>query len=444
MKKNNKLILLVVVIAIFLLAIFVLFPRQKPVNWEPTFINSDTNPYGTYITYHLLKDLFDQDISVTRQPIYNSLSPEMDYYIKYIDKDQSYNYDDVDYYDKNPVDTSGNKTKLGSFADSSLMIKYEDLKMNKDLTSYIFINKDFVMDKVDLEYLLDFVGIGNYVFISAEKFSSLLLDTLNINTTSKYFTTDSIYALADYPNRKYQISNIISNTALHTQNCKLPVRSLASNANGDTVFVEVKYGNGYFYFHCLPTAFTNLNQIELNKYDFAYRCLSYMPRSNNILWDEYQKQGLVGEYSVFRVLYNSKALLLSLFVALLGFLLFMIFRAKRTQRVIPILNPPVNSSIEFLETISNLYYRKKDFASIVEKRQDYFLNFVRKNYYISTEHIDEEFLNTLSLKSGFRKERLNEIIILYKEIKYNPEISNTVFLKYNKLLEEFYLKVRNK
>lgn len=447
MKDNKKLYILIGVIVI-LLAGFLYFSsqRKKELSWDPTFINTDTNPYGTYITYQLLKDIFDGSVSYTRKPVYNNLKDKLDYYFYYEDE-EDYELprvnDENNYYGEEEEELSI------SINDSTLTDYYSYTELEKqDTMSYVFINLTFEIDKVDLNPLLDFVGMGNNVFISAEKITSVLTDTLGVEVKTDYFfssTADTSYTLVDYPEKKYNFREINSASRLNIDSCKLPVRVLGLSGDKDTTFIQIKYGKGYFFLHTVPVAFTNYSQIDLSKYDYAYRCLSYLPKDHKILWDEYQKRPDYSQTSMFRTMLRNFPLLLALCITLLGFLLFMIFRAKRIQRVIPIIEPPVNSSIEFLETISNLYYRKKDFETIVEKRQAYLLDFIRKNYYMQTEVIDSNFVDILSAKTGVEKDTLNELFILYRNLstaKYG--ISNEDFLQYNKLLEDFYRGIRNK
>lgn len=433
--------------------------RQKEIDWSPTFINTKTEPYGTYIAFNLIKDIFNRPISVTRKPIYNNLKPIMSKYFYYedginanyekdsYDGNNSYYEDDTSDQDETETDTISISDDVPTYtpapdsdnvyiAEKSI---YDGIELN-DTTAYIFINRSFRLDNLDLEYLLDFVGIGNNVFISAETFDQKLLDSLDIKNNHKYWlSSDTIYYLNNMPGKAYPIRSIGSQSQLSIDSCKFPVSVLSYNEKGQPVFLNIKYGKGKFYLHAVPNAFSNINQLDINKYDYAYRCLSYLPRGNKVLWDEYQKQGLIGEYSIFRVLLDNDALRASLYLTLIGIFLFMIFKAKRIQRVIPILKPPVNSSVEFLETISNLYYRKKDFKTIIEKRQAYFLNYIRKNYYLPTEIINDEFFEILSAKSGMETIKLKAIFNLYNLISAtNKGIPNVSFIKYNSLLEEFY------
>lgn len=429
--KDKKMMILLAVIVLLLFGLSFLKTRApKPVDWEPSFVNTKTTPYGTYITYQLLSDIFEKEnIKSTRTPVYNNVKGEVS---KYLDIDEDLD-DDLKSY----------REVFGDMEyDPSSWI--HDLESIEDTTSYIFINTRFSVEKLDLEYLLYFVALGNNAFISAEIFDTKLMDTLRIGRNMQYFKADTLFTLADYPEKKYNFGNINGQIKFNIDSCQQPVRPLAFNNKKDTTFIEIQYGNGHFYLHTMPSAFANVNMLQSKKYDFGFRCLSYLPQNSKIIWDEYQKQGAIGEGSDFKMMLQNPSLRIALYIILAGLLLFMIFRAKRTQRIIPIIKPPVNSSVEFLNTISNLYYRKKDFNFITEKRHAYFLDFIRKNYYMNTETIDNDFINVLSAKSGVDKDKLSELFALYRDLSTLRYIPNETFLQYNSLLEEFYRNVKNK
>lgn len=461
-------ILIAMIILLLIGLSFIKSSGPQPVDWTPSFNNTKTSPYGTYITYELLKDIFNKkNIQTTRVPAYNNLKKINEQYLYYEEYDETSTYPlitDEDYTDHEFIITEDNSEhydnveqtvieEVPSVSDSIINediidvnpdIWYHEMEDIQDTTSYIFINTKFTLDKLDIKYLLDFVGLGNNVFISAETFDFKLVDTLGIKVKNDYYNSDTIFTLVDHTSREYRIAPLYGLSKLNTDSCHYPTRTLATNNKNDTVFIDIKYGKGHIYLHTIPTAFANLNMLRTTQYDFGFRCLSYLPESSKILWDEYQKQGMQGENSRFRVLFANPPLRTALYIILSGFLLFMIFRAKRTQRIIPVINPPVNSSLEFLNTISNLYYKKSDFKTIAQKRHAYFLDFIRKNYYMSTESIDPNFISILNAKSGVEKEKLDELFSLYNDIIILPHISNELFLKYNNILEEFYRKVKNK
>lgn len=442
--KDKKVVILIAVIILLLLGLsFAKSRAPKPVDWTPNFINIKTSPYGTYITYELLGDIFEKkNIRPTRMPIYNNLKKDLEQYFYYEDdEDNSYAYQDEEDNDvvyANPDDKGWGNT----ITDSTK--SYDDLDDLADTTSYIFINTQFNADKLDREYLLDFVGMGNNVFISAEVFDENFLKKLDIKASTIYFDKDTTYTLADFNTKKYSFNHLYGHTKFSVKKDTYPVRPLAYNSSKDTVFLELKYGKGLIYLHAIPTAFANINMLKTDKYDFGFRSLSYLPKNSKIIWDEFQTQGEPGEGSSFKIMLQNPPLKLALYIILGGLLLFMIFGAKRIQRPIPVINPPVNSSLEFLGTISNVYYRKKDFRTIAEKRHAYFLDFIRKHYYMPTENINDEFFNVLSAKSGLAKEKFAELFTLYKDIVTVPYLPNDKFLKYNSILEEFYRTLKNK
>lgn len=460
MRDRKTTILIVIIVALVIGLSFAKSKAPKPVDWKPTFYNTKTSPYGTYITYQQLETLFKKEnIRTTRVPAYNNLKNSNSRYLYYQDDAETYLYNrDDDNYSNDEIFESDSVLRTDTteyyqeeYSDTdSLTASHDpaawflDLENIEDTTSYIFINKIFSLDKVDLEYLLDFAGLGNNVFISAEVFDPKFMDTLNIKSDTHYYSSDTVYTLTDYPQREYNIGNLYGLVTLNADSCPHPVRVLATNNKKDTVFVDIKYGKGHIYLHTIPTAFTNIYMLQTRKYDFGFRSLSYLPENSKIIWDEYQKQGISGDTSTFRVMLANPSLRTALYIILAGFLLFMIFRAKRTQRIVPVIKPPVNSSLEFLGTISNLYYRKKDFTTIVAKRHTYFLDFIRKHYYMTTENIDEEFINVLSAKSATNKEKLKDLFSLYKDLTMLPYTTNEMFLQYNSLLEEFYRDAKNK
>lgn len=402
--KNKKTAILVVVVFLICLGLAHLYNKNKPIDWSPTFFNSQKKPYDTYITYNLLKDIFPKGkIESSRSLIYNNLS-------------------DADYYDDD-----------------------WDNKNDSTVKAYIFINSKFEISNLDLEYLLDFVDIGgNNVFISAESFSKNFLDSLKINTQKQSFFSnrDTANYLNDYPDKKYSLKPIINKTTINVSNTPYKFRVLGHNQQDIPNFIRIEYGDGYFYLHTMPVAFTNVKMLNTDQYDYGFRALSYLPRESEVIWDESQKQYPL-DYrndNIFKVIWRYPPLRAALLITLLGIALYMLFRSKRIQRIIPIVKPPKNSSLEFLDTISNLYFIKNDYQSIAENRYNFFLDTIRTRYYLRTEHIDNEFIQTLSLKSNVDIQTVERLFELYSYIHNSGDISNQTFISFNQLLEEFYRK----
>ena len=59
-------------------------------------------------------------------------------------------------------------------------------------------------------------------------------------------------------------------------------------------------------------------------------------------------------------------------------------QGKRKQRIIPVITPLKNTSLEFVETIGRLYYQKGTRSGIAHKKIIFFLDFIRTRYNIAT------------------------------------------------------------
>ncbi len=417
-KKLTKYIILIVLL--FVALVYIETNKKEPVSWEPTFINTDKNPYGTYICYDLLKEVFPTGaIKESRFPITNEL--------KY-------------------VESNGYSNRK----------QFEQVKQPfYKNTSYIFINHTFGnnfdytqkegVDKLDIKNLLSFVEEGNNAFITGERISSILLDSLKLKIEREWSSPDSIYTFTGLDQKEYALRGVKGGQffIVKRDSCDLTMRTLVeSKKEKRAIFVKIKYGEGFIYLHSMPVVFSNVNLLKSNKYDFAFKCLSYLPKTDNIIWDEYLKQGRVGEHSSFRVIWNHPALLVSYFIVIFGGLLFVLFRSKRTQRIIPVVEPPKNTSLEFLDTISNLYYQKQAYESIIDKRHSYFLDVVRTRYYLRTETIDDEFMNNLHLKSGVALDVIKSIFESRNYISHLYHVDNNALLRYNEKLEQFYREMK--
>lgn len=418
-KAIRKYVILLAVL--FAVLIFLDLNKKEPVQWISTYINTEKNPYGTYICYKMLPAIFpDSRIEESRIPITNRLK-----YFK-----EEYDDDDDDY----TIDLGRN---------------------NFENTSYIFIshnfgqnyNKDYEqttnsdISSMDIKNLLKFVEQGNNVFIAAENIPPLLSDTLEIRIKNEWSSKDTAYVFNDFPDKQFAFSGAVSRLSYFQigDSCTLEMRTLAETTKTQLpVFLQIKHGDGFIYLSSMPVAFSNYVLLKPDQYEFAFTSLSYLPKDDTIIWDEYLKQGRIGEFSSFRVIWNHPALLFSYYIVLLGAILFVFFRAKRTQRIIPVIKPPENTSVEFLNTLSNLYYQKQAYDSILEKRHTYFLETVRSRFYMHTENIDDEFITNLSLKSGVNIDVIKELFSYYYEARGQYYMSNTTLLKYSEKLEEFY------
>ena len=390
MPKPNKylFILLATIIAYGLFEYY----RPKPIDWQSTYENDDKIPFGTQALFELLPELMPQStISTVRLPIYNFL-----------------------------LET---KTVTPS--------------------NYVFISERLKADNNDLKQLLNYVQRGNNVFISAY----YLPDSLGKRLGFKAIVKPT--GKADSTLRQ----NFV-NPQLHTPNgynfhhddgrnylvIKKPERItvLGRNARKEPVFIRVQYGKGYFFIQNLPLAFTNYYVLDAKTSDYAFRALSYLP-AQTTYWDEYQKKGRFDEdeQSIFRYVRSQPALNWAYYLVVFGLIFYAIFAGKRTQRIIPVVEPPKNTSLDFVKTVGRLYFQKGDHDNLARKRMQYFLADLRDRYGLNTNSLDNEFIDTLARKSGASLDETTQLVRLLRNAQKSISLSEFDLLTLNKAIENF-------
>lgn len=180
------------------------------------------------------------------------------------------------------------------------------------------------------------------------------------------------------------------------------------------VAVSVPYGKGEVIFVSSPLLFTNYGILEGNTFVYIFRLMSYLADLPVYRTEAYVKTDamLVAEQSPFREFIKRPPLRWALYLALLGVVLFMIFTARRRQRVIPIMSKPANRSLEFIQLIGTLYYQRKDHVDLVRKKFKLFAEELRKTAGVDISDVntdDREYL-LLAEKTGMNCDRLKKVI----------------------------------
>jgi hypothetical protein len=384
--KNIKLLLPLIITLIILTIVKIIEPEE--INWSISFAAKDKIPYGGYIINDLSHELFPgEDVKLKEFPVYNIL--KNNYYIN---------------------------------------------------TNYVFINGHFALDKLDTEYLLRYVAEGNNVFISAFDIYGDLADSLNITTYVDSFNEDSVTINFIIPELKtdsgYHYIRGNFNYYFEEFDTSM-VQVLGENGEGNVNFIRIKYGGGNFFLHTLPFAFTNYHLLNSENNEYVYKVLSHLPVQETF-WDDYYKDGNRYTASSLNYIISQKSLRWAYYIILASAVFFIFFYGRRRQRIIPVIPPLKNSTIEFVETIGNLYYQQKDYKNIAEKKITYLLDYIRNRYLIKTSNFDEETIKKISEKSLMAEGKIKSIFRNIEKIKSSAQISEDDLLNFNYQIEKFY------
>lgn len=384
-----------------------------------SYKKDDKKPFGSYVAYNYLREIFD------------------DGYVE---------------------------TTIESFDETWKDIK--DYTSNSQYSIYFLLAKNIQVSKKEAGAMREFISQGNDMFISADYIDEDLLDTINCNTermeeivsevngkmnqtsVRMYFGDD--FKAPGYSYYYYPFLNSFS--GYDTAN----TRVLGVNEAGRPGYIIMFIGKGRLYLHASPRAFSNYFLLTGNNYQYLENVLSYMRfEPKNIYWDEYYKgqnfnrkktsgsgNSAAGndteKFSPFNVIKKNPPLLWAFWLAVIALLLYVLVNIKRKQRVIDEIKPYTNTTVTFTETVGRLYLQKKSNKNIAEKMITYFYEHIRNSYFLNTTQVNNEFISSLSRKSGVPVETTQKLFSSIDAVNAGKNVNDIELLKLNSLIQQFY------
>ena len=278
------------------------------------------------------------------------------------------------------------------------------------------------IDPESISKLLQAVQSGHDVFLLSDyvlSYNYELLDTLGLS-----IAYEDIYSVAltnpHLNNANFTLESS-GNTLRVIDSTAIEVLGVANNSQPN--FIRKKIGNGNFYIGTNALMLTNYHLLESNNHLYAEGVLSYI-NSERIIWFDKNLSFNNENQNIMRFVLGNKSLRWAWYFMLIGLFLFLFFNSKRKQRVIPIIKPVENHSVEFAKTIANLYYLEKNHADLIQKMNTYFLEYVRTELRIDTLKLDEKFIQNLSQKTGSDTKDVEDLVQLINKFK-TPNIKAT-------------------
>lgn len=396
----SKTLKIYIAILVFILALVLIadHDQPKPIDWRPTYSVNDKIPYGLYVFDKEIKGIFKSKVERI-----STMTP--------------YEYLDSKY-------------------DEDTLVENYKIK-----GTFINISETNAIDEQSIKEIFYFVSHGNNAFLSMKNFPRYLLDTLKIDVNSNFQgASDTQVWLANKKMKaqKYTFPETIedyfskidtANTVVLGYQGKLFDKKIV---NQHVNYIKVPYRQGYFYLHTQPVAFTNYNLLKNKNYQYAESVLSYLPKGDIFWYTKGQNNESISE-SPLRYIFSQPGLKWAWLFFLIGMLIFIIFNAKRKQRIVPILKPLPNLTVDFTKTIGNLYYQEGDHQNLIDKKIIYFLEKIRNEYLIDTTKLDDNFIQKLHHKTGKNITDIQELVYLINEHRKS----------YHGSLEEDLIRINN-
>jgi hypothetical protein len=323
--------------------------------------------------------------------------------------------------------------------------------------SYIVITSQFLPDEMELNNLTTYARTGNDIFISARNLNdeadkffqcrSAFSDYSVYDSTGK---VDSMWVSLSPPafmaNSKWTYPGLRFDAYFSSFDSTLST-VIGRDAEGRPNFLHFRVGDGNVYLNLAPAAFTNYFLLHKDNIRYFESSMSVLdPESKGLIWDDYfhNKNSTEGhgnskpEGGTLSRLMSHPSFSAAIWLLLILLLIFAFQEMRRKQRIIPEISSARNESLEFVKTIGRLYYEKGDHQNLGKKMSSYFLEHIRNRYKLQTTALDDRFISTLHLKSGYPEPGIREITVFIKLIEDAPWVSHQDLADFHRLLENFY------
>ena len=377
------------------------YEGKKNHSWQESYTHTSKEPYGTYILHELLGEIFDTDsLKESNEEIFDQLV-------------------------------------------------YEELAGK----NYIIINNYFPADEADVDEMVRFIREGNQIFIAARGFSDEMTDRFDVQISVSSFDSEELVDIQFEDKNLSSESYTFPARRMGAYFSKWDDRRaivLAKTEDKEAKLLKFPIGKGALYLSSDPIAFTNFFMVHPENHEFVSNMLSYLPDDHDVIWDEYYKvrnlrrkqfegnDDSSNSDSAISYIMRQESLRWGFWVIIISLLLYAIFEAKRTQRIIPIIKPLPNTTLDFTETVGRLYFQQTDHKKVASKKIKIFLEYIRSHYFLKTQEFNSDFLETLAGKSGITLEETKKLFRLIDHVQKRQIISEDMLIELNNYIDHFY------
>jgi len=372
---------------LFILLVGIEYMKPKPLNWEVSFSSSRKIPYGAFVFHDYLKNFLYADIETSHVPFSGIYSND--------------------------------------FPTGSIFIVYTD---------------NFDPDSYEWERMQEILNDGNHILIISTEFGRLLLDTLDISLRFNFedvaLKTTKVQFFADTLQGNSFVVNKMAGYYFFLDSCR-SVELIGGISLAQPDFIKIpslEQDGGAMYLNMNPLAFTNFHMLDSANY--VVRAMNYLP-NGHLVWDEYYKPKSEASQNPLRVIMQLQHLRVAFFILVLSLAVFFIFGSKRKYSYIPLYSPFINTSREYVVTLSRLYLSGKNHTDMANKKLLYFREYLRQLYQITPDLLKRENIQLLSQRTGVSKEIILNFLDISDYIRSQNNIGENSLKRLSEAIKDF-------
>ena len=318
-------------------------------------------------------------------------------------------------------------------------IQLDSVLSKKQNITMLFVGNRFGLQNREIDTILNRVKEGSDLFISYNDLTDNLIKRFFNSYEISYDFADSVTIFIQ--RNKFPMYYLYQNDTLaHEWKAFSAIQPIDSNYQSLSSFMEmsnfirIKLGKGSILLHTNPEIFFNyqLKRTEGYRYtSFVLNNLSkekavYLLELGRLLDEEIMDDSAMdnaegdaerADSSYLKFILKSPAFMVALGLTFLGLILFMLFRAKRMQPIVPYLPKKKNMSLAFAETITSIYLAKQHPLGILQVQRKNFYDAVNKHFFVDISRREEDRereIRILAEKSTLSESEVRDLLNLFE------------------------------
>lgn len=325
------------------------------------------------------------------------------------------------------------RVKLGKNAE----IQQIDRRYSLDTISknvhpnFVFVGDKFVLEDSEIDSLFAHVENGSKLFLAQRDLDVKIFDLLfeSITLSFRY----DLEASFELNKTRYKFLFLNQNdTVAHDwlgyknilTRTQQKYKVLSRNGTLENN-IAIPYGKGYVYLFSNPEAFFNYQLKTKAGYFYSNIWIDRFEVDEPLYWLEigrfiehdYDPDDFIDDGedeqddSLLQFIFGNPMYVIAMILLLLGVLFFVVFRAKRTQPIVPYLSQKKNMTKEFAETLTSIYFSNRDPNVMLAIQRKNFYDAILKHFFVDlSKRTGDKELNILSQKSNIPEQEIMALI----------------------------------
>jgi hypothetical protein len=311
---------------------------------------------------------------------------------------------------------------------------------------FMYIGRHFGVTERELNTILQSVKRGNELFVSSEEWSKHFKELLLGDSELSFVVADSVEMVDAKTNYSfYSIYEKDTVGDIWRVFDELPDHvEIGSTIHGAPNYVKFKLGEGTIHWHLELKTFYNYQLLRKPASDYFVAMLQGIDNST-IQWlsfADYQFVEPVVEDddgvgpSLLSRIFEYRSLRWAFFIAVVGTMLFFLFRSRRERPIIPLLRGDSDAGISYVDTIAGLYFSKTSTKKVIAMLRRNFYTSIQEHFYVDLfNRSNDKPVQVLAEKS---KVELREIEALLAKLENPKGASRTELMNIHAELRKFY------